>query len=311
MKRTFDAARRRFLSTAGALSAAGPVAAPLALNLAGIGAAAAQSCPSDYKALVCIYLAGGNDSYNMVVPTDAGSVAAYEQARGSAVGPRPLVVLTGNAGAPIAIPTTEANLAPVGTIALSPLASNRPVSLHPEMTHAAQLFNVDRRLAIVPNVGPLAYPIASTEEYRTFAAQRKLPPRLFSHNDQTSMWQAFAPEGATRGWGGLLGDLFASCNGARSTFTSISATGGVVWLAGDTTMQYQVGSNGAVTVPGIGGALYGAPAGGAALSRVARGVGRDGTSRADAHLISREQALVTGRAIGLGTDMNALLLPAT
>ncbi|MFM1991570.1 MAG: hypothetical protein RJA99_4527 [Pseudomonadota bacterium] len=312
MKRTFDASRRRFLSTAGALSAAGPVAAPLALNLAGIGAAAAQSCPSDYKALVCIYLAGGNDSYNMVVPTDASSVQAYERARGSQVGPKPLVVLTGDSANPIAIPTTEAAVAPMNAIALSPLVplpGGRTVALHPEMTHAEQLFDLERRLAIVPNVGPLLYPIASAEEYRTFSAQRKLPPRLFSHNDQTSTWQAFAPEGATRGWGGLLGDLFASCNGTRSTFTSISASGNVVWLAGETTMQYQVTTSGAQTVPSTSGALYGAAGGGTTLSRIASGLRRDGSARGDVHLIAQEQASVTARAIALGADLNGLLLP--
>jgi uncharacterized protein (DUF1501 family) len=290
MKRTFDASRRRFLATASALSAVGPTVAPFALNLASIGSAAAQSAcgVSDYKALVCIYLAGGNDSFNMVIPTDDESFAAYQTARDL----QP---------APILIPRIGTYSA-IGLNPLVPLPGGRPIALHPEMTHAAALFNAGR-LAIVPNVGPLMYPIASTAEYNLLASQRKLPPRLFSHNDQTFAWQAFAPEGATRGWGGRLGDLFASCNGTRSNFTSISAAGNVVFLAGDTTRQYQVTTNGAVTVPNVTGDLYGAPAGGAALGRIAS------RTRTDDHLILREQASITKRAIDLGADLGTLMLP--
>ena len=285
MKHSFDASRRRFLATASALSAVGPTVAPFALNLAAVGSAAAQSTcsASDYKALVCIYLYGGNDSFNMVIPTDDASFAAYTAARD--LQPAPILIQR------------------TGTYSAIPLPSvvDRPVALHPEMTHAAALFEA-RRLAIVPNVGPLAYPIASTAEYNTLASQRKLPVRLFSHNDQTSAWQAFGPEGTTVGWGGRLGDLFASCNGARSTFTSISATGNVVFLAGDTTMQYQVTSTGAVTVPNTTGALYGAANGGDALKRIAA------RTRPDDHLLLREQASTTRRSIDLGTDLNTLMV---
>jgi uncharacterized protein (DUF1501 family) len=286
MKHSFDASRRRFLATASALSAVGPTVAPFALNLAAVGSAAAQSTcsASDYKALVCIYLGGGNDSFNMVIPTDDASFAAYTAARD--LQPAPILIQRTGIYSAIALPSVV----------------DRPVALHPEMTHAAALFEA-RRLAIVPNVGPLAYPIASTAEYNTFASQRKLPVRLFSHNDQTSAWQAFGPEGSTRGWGGRLGDLFAACNGTRATFTSISATGNVVFLAGDTSVQYQVTSAGAVTVPNVTGALYGAANGGAALARIAA------RTRTDDHLFLREQASITKRAIELGADLNAMLVP--
>jgi uncharacterized protein (DUF1501 family) len=289
MKRSFDASRRRFLATASALSAVGPTVAPFALNLAAVGSAAAQSTctASDYKALVCIYLGGGNDSFNMVIPTDDASFAAYQAARN--IQPSPILIARSGSG--------------YDAIALNPLAplpGGRTVALHPEMTHAAALFDTGR-LAIVPNVGPLAFPIASTAEYNTFASQRKVPVRLFSHNDQTSAWQAFGPEGTTRGWGGRLGDLFASCNGTRSTFTSISATGNVVFLAGDTTIQYQVTGTGAVSVPAVSGALYGAAGGGAAMARITA------RTRPDDHLMLREQASITKRAIDLGADLNGML----
>ena len=68
-----------------------------------------------------------------------------------------------------------------------------------------------------------------------------LPPKLFSHNDQQSVWQASVPEGAQYGWGGRIGDVLASAN-AKSTFTSISIAGNAVWASGQSTQQYQVGT---------------------------------------------------------------------
>jgi uncharacterized protein (DUF1501 family) len=294
MRKTFDASRRRFLATASALSAVGPTVAPFALNLASIGSAAAQgTCAGsdDYKALVCIYLDGGNDSYNMVIPTDPDSFEAYKKARDLL--PQSILIQPPGYGLYGAVKLNRG----------APLSGGRPFALHPEMTHAAALFDAGR-LAIVPNVGPLMYPIASTAEFNLLRNQGKTPRSMFSHKQQGFYWQAFAPEETRPGWGGRLGDLFASCNGTRSNFTSISAAGNVVFLAGETTRQYQVTTNGAVTVPNVTGALYGAPAGGTALGRIAA------RTRTDDHLILREQAAVTKRAIDLGADLDALMLPS-
>ena len=84
MKPPPDASRRLFLRHAGAMGALlGPVAAPLALNLAALGTASAQAAP-DYKALVCLFLFGGNDAFNMVLPTDTSSWANYSAVRNQA-----------------------------------------------------------------------------------------------------------------------------------------------------------------------------------------------------------------------------------
>ncbi|HSQ10403.1 MAG TPA: Tat pathway signal protein, partial [Burkholderiaceae bacterium] len=77
---TTQASRREFLRTASRLSVAG-VATPWAVNLAAIGAAAAQTAPTDYKALVCVFMYGGNDHSNMVVPFDNVSYTLYAQSR--------------------------------------------------------------------------------------------------------------------------------------------------------------------------------------------------------------------------------------
>ena len=125
------------------------------------------------------------------------------------------------------------------------------------------LADLDRAEAGTPvlNIGTL---VAPTSKAQYTAKSVPLPPKLFSHNDQQSYWQASLPEGATSGWGGRVGDLFASGNG-NATFTSISATGNAVFLAGRTAMQYQVSTTGPVPVNGIRANLFGSSAASTAL----------------------------------------------
>ena len=217
MKRSFDAARRRFLATAGALSAVGPVAAPFALNLATIGAAAAQSV-SDYRALVCVYLGGANDAFNTVLATDTDSWNGYTAARN--VLPDPLVL-------PLAGFTD-------GVLPILPatVQSGRTFALHGQMGNMKTLFDAGRA-AIVANVGPLIEP-TSRAQYR--ARSVRLPPKLFSHNDQQSTWQTMLPEGAPYGWGGRMADIMASAN-TQAVFTSISSSGNAVFLSGRSAVQ--------------------------------------------------------------------------
>jgi uncharacterized protein (DUF1501 family) len=85
------------------------------------------------------------------------------------------------------------------------------------------------------------------------------PAKLFSHNDQQSMWQALGPEGARVGWGGRFGDLLAGNNGT-STFTNISVQGNAVYMAGNSVFQYQVTNNGATAIGGLTGSLFGSAA---------------------------------------------------
>ena len=92
-------------------------------------------------------------------------------------------------------------------------------ALHPAMGALQTMFDTDKRLAILPNVGPLILP---TNKAQYGQSSHRKPANLFSHNDQQNTWQAFLPEGATVGWGGRMGDLLASMN-QRTVFTSISA----------------------------------------------------------------------------------------
>ena len=85
------------------------------------------------------------------------------------------------------------------------------------------------------------------------------PPKLFSHNDQQSTWQALGPEGTRIGWGGRFGDLVAGGN-TNTIFTNISVSGNAVFMAGNTVFQYQIGTGGAVAIGGITGTLFGSSA---------------------------------------------------
>ena len=284
------ASRRDFLRRAGAFSACG-VAAPLALNLAALGSAGAQSA-TDYKALVCIFLYGGNDAFNMVLPTDGPSWSAYLAARDQ----RPDTIALRPPGTP-AVATAGAGTPDRlgGVLPIAPThAQGRSFALHPALGALRDLFDA-RRLAVVANVGPLLQPM-SKAQYRDERSPR--PAKLFSHNDQVSTWQAGAPEGATVGWGGRMGDLLASAN-ARAVFTSISAASNAVWLSGREVTQYQVSPRGAIRIGGSGDTLFGSDVALRKLHAVMR-------NARSAHPLERDHAAVVGRSI----DAEALLASA-
>ena len=294
-----NASRRLFLRHASAMGALlGPAAAPLALNLAAVGAASAQAAP-DHKALVCLFLFGGNDSLNMVLPTDAASWANYSAVRSQA--PDSIALLApGTAPAMSAAAGSPARLG--GVLPIAPAnAQGRSFALHPMMGSLQAMFDNDKRLAILPNVGPLVTP--TTKAQYGQSAHPK-PARLFSHNDQQNTWQALAPEGATRGWGGRMGDLLASMN-ARPVFTSISAAGNAVWLAGESVQQYQVGGNGAIRMGTDGnGRIYGSADVGAAMQRIV-------SATRGTHVFERDLAALNSRAIDAEVALRAAMKPAS
>jgi uncharacterized protein (DUF1501 family) len=291
-----NASRREFLRRTSALSMLGGVSAPFAFNLATVGAAAAQSV-GDYKALVCIFLFGGSDTYNVVLPTDATSFANYTAIRNQ--GAESIALLAPgtapNAGAAAGSPARLGGVVPITPTN----AQGRTFALHPSLAALAPLFNTERRLAILPNVGPLIRPITKA----TFNTTAK-PPKLFSHNDQQSTWQAMAPEGARVGWGGRMADLLvdAANNGNASSpiFTAISSSGTNVFLAGNKVRQYQVGSGGAVRLGGNGNTLFGSAAAMNALRSLSA------TSRS-AHLMEQDYATVVDRSIVAQTLLSASL----
>lgn len=295
---TFNASRRVFLRHAGALSGLGAAGAPLALNLAGIGAAAAQSA-ADYKALVCLFMFGGNDAYNMVLPTDTTSWAHYTMLRNQS--PDSIALLAPgtapNASAAAGSPSRLGGVLPIHALR----SQGRSFALHPMLAELQGLFNTDRRLAILPNIGPLSTP---TTKAQLAMASHPKPANLFSHNDQQNTWQTFAPEGATRGWGGRLADMLVAQN-SRAAFTSISASGNAVWLSGESVRQYQVGGSGAIRM-GIdgGGRLFGSTDVAAAMQRIVSGT-RGG------HVFEGDLASVSKRSIEVESTLRNALRAAS
>ncbi len=295
---TTNASRRLFLRHASALSALGAVGAPLALNLSAMGTAAAQTA-ADYKALVCLFMFGGNDSLNMVLPTDSASWANYTTVRNQA--PDPIALLAPgtaiNAGAGAASPARLGGVLPI-----TPLnAQGRSFALHPTMGALQALFNTDRRLAILPNVGTLRMP--TTKAQYALSSHPK-PASLFSHNDQQNTWQSFATEGATTGWGGRLGDIMGAQN-ARAIFTSISASGNAVWLSGQNVRQYQVGGGGAIRLgANASGTVYGSAAVAAAMERIVK-------STRGGHAMEADLASVSARSMEAEAALRSALKPAS
>lgn len=236
--------RRAFLRRSTQLGLAG-TALPFALNLAAMGEAAAFTA-TDYKALVCVFLYGGNDYANTVVTYDDDSYNKYATIRGG----------SGQAGGGIAIP--KADLAATLLNPTVPLAAGRQYAMHPAMTGMANLFNTGKA-AVQLNVGPLIVPLTRTQYNGSNRTLYPIPPKLFSHNDQQSVWQSSSPEGSTVGWGGNLGDLALSSN-TNSLFTCISVTGNAVFLSGDSALSYQVSTGGAIAINGVKSNVYGSTA---------------------------------------------------
>jgi uncharacterized protein (DUF1501 family) len=269
-----DSGRRQLLQTASALSMLGG-ATPLALSLAGLGAAVAQSGPADYRALVCIFLFGGNDQTNTVVPIDAAAFNAYTAARASIA--RPMTSLTS-----------------LGAVAAQ---GGRSFALPSELAPLAALYG-SGRLAIVANVGPLIVPTTKAQFQN---ASVPLPPKLFSHNDQQSVWQSSGAEGAITGWGGRMADLMLSANGTQ-TFTAVSVAGTAVYLSGNSTVQYQVGTNGSVAIAGLSGSLFGSTSAPQVLRQLITG------SRSA--VFENEYNRVTARSIDANAALSAALASA-
>jgi uncharacterized protein (DUF1501 family) len=125
-----------------------------------------------------------------------------------------------------------------------------------------------------------------------------LPPKLFSHNDQQSVWQASAAEGATTGWGGRMGDLFEAAN-ERSTFTCVNVSGNAVFMSGRRAVQYQVTSTGSVALNGVRSPLFGSAAASEAL--------RSLVTAQRPHLMQAEHARTAARAIDAHETLTAAL----
>jgi uncharacterized protein (DUF1501 family) len=233
---TPDLSRRKFLGACCAsVGATGMLSAMAQLRLIGAVANADgtitppsidRAPQTDYKALVCLFLAGGNDANNLVVPTDATTYAAYAAGRGA-----------------LALP--QSSLLPV-----TPRTSDgRSWGIHPAMSELKALFD-QGKFAVLANVGTLAYPLTKAQ-YTSGSVPR--PSQLFSHNDQQVEWQSsIADKPFVTGWGGRLADLTNAFNTNNRISMSITLNGQNSFQVGKNIDQYAVGTGGAIALTGNG-----------------------------------------------------------
>jgi len=222
--------RRRFLRAA----AAGGVAYAFARSPGTVYAQMAGSGGfGDYKALVCVFLFGGNDSWNMLVPTSAAEYDSYFAARG------------GGTASSLAI--DKASLLPLSP--LDALPNGLTLGLHPAMTGVQQLFAAGRA-ALIANVGPLIRPTTKAQ-YQTPGWE--LPPQLFSHNDQQDQWHTLRGKALLKsGWCGRVADVLGSQTLSQQLPLNVSLAGQTLFQAGNVATPYVMGANGATTFSGFG-----------------------------------------------------------
>jgi len=183
-------------------------------NLAG----ASSSSANDYKAIVCVLLAGGNDSYNMLLPKGDTEHAEYLHTR------------------------SNLGIAKDQIIGLSGTNNDRTLGVHPSMPEVAALYESED-LAFISNVGTLVEPIANNVEYRSGAKKR--PLGLFSHSDQIEQWQTSMPDVRNAfGWGGRMADLLNASNSNSGISMNISLSGRNVFQSGQNVLEYSISNRG-------------------------------------------------------------------
>jgi uncharacterized protein (DUF1501 family) len=260
--------RRNFLCHAGAL--AGTAA------LGQLGMFAARAAPAaDYKALVCLFLAGGNDSNNMVVPVDSAGYATYAQVRG-----------------PLALP--QGQLLP-----LQEPAGVLRYGFHPGLPGLQGLWTAGN-LAVVANVGTLVQPLTKAQ-YLSNSTQK--PATLFSHIDQQHEWQAsISDTSSSTGWGGRLADQLNVLNANATVPAMISTAGNNLFVTGSATQALVIPTSGSFGLSGFSSSAADTARRSALVSLL--GIDRD------TDLVAAAQDVMTG-ALSSSATLNPILTNTT
>ena len=195
------------------------------LNLSMTGRLAADQSDSegDYKALVCLFLAGGNDSFNMLVPYSGDARVDYEASRRT-----------------VALPATELLALP------DPLPDGRELGIQEKMPELHSLYSAGKA-AFVSNVGSLIEPTTQSDFN---AGTAKLPLGLFSHSDQSVHWQSTLPDQRSpqSGWGGRLSDYLSDLNGVSKVSMNVSLSGLNVFQSGGGSAALAISPSGTLAI---------------------------------------------------------------
>ncbi len=216
-----SAGRRNFLTRASALGAAGLATRLGPLGLAALPLTAQAQAAGDYKAMVCVFLFGGVDGNNLVIPYDAAGYAQY-------TGVRPV--------------SSGINIAQAELLPVQPARSSTAYGLHPRLAPIHALF-AQKKLAILANVGPLSQPTTQAD-YRA-----KRPDNLYSHSDQQAQWQSSITEASATGWGGRIGDALGTRYGSFPVVTSLA--GASLFVSGGSSVALALPSSGGLALQGL------------------------------------------------------------
>ncbi|MEL7122473.1 MAG: DUF1501 domain-containing protein [Bacteroidota bacterium] len=210
--------RREFLGAASCAAIGSTTFFSTLFNLQSMSAASLNNAwfdegGEDYRALVCIMLGGGNDSYNMLVPISNEHYNEYTATR------------------------TNQSLQQNTLMKINPKTYNKKeLGLHPSMTELKQLFD-QQKVAFVSNVGTLVQPTTRSD----YDNGNKLPFGLFSHADQDQQWQTSVPQTKSpTGWAGRLADMVKSANSNQNISMNISLAGKNVFQLGQNTAEYSI-----------------------------------------------------------------------
>ena len=262
--------RRDFLRRAGALTAGGLATRLLPFAaLGGAEQAFGQAAPADYRALVCVFLYGGVDGNNLVVPHDNAGYAQYAAARPESSG---------------------VNLAQSELLPIQPANTATPFGLHPDLAEIQPLF-AQKKLAILANVGPLNAPTTRA----SYVANK--PDNLFSHSDQQAQWQSSVSSGpSSTGWGGRIADQVGAMNPSFPVITSIAGTN--LFISGSDSRPLALPASGGIALQGFG-------TGAAASARLAAFRALLELDRGNAYVQAASE--ITARALSLSDVVNPIL----
>ncbi|MEM8712062.1 MAG: DUF1501 domain-containing protein [Planctomycetota bacterium] len=257
--------RRGFLRAgagAAAFAAASQMAAVRAFANGGT-----RGGPDDYKALVCIFLYGGADTFNMLVPTSASGYATYAAARGD-------------------LAESQASLLPITPAGLGA----GEFGVHGSMPELQALFETGK-LSFVSNVGPLVEPMTKSEY---LGNAKPIPPYLFSHNDQQRQWQLARASGQEQGgWAGRVLDRILDASGSSPMSPAIGVEQTAFLLTGTQTSPFVIGAEGSVELQ-----TYEDPD---------RAAVRDALIGAASHPLERTFANTMSTSIAIDSELRALL----
>ena len=257
-----------------------------------INAALAQGPYADYKALVCVFLSGGNDSNNLIIPTIASEYANYATIRTPE----------------LALPNTDGTIATVR--ALNPVNSDgHTYGFHPALFELGEMFNQTAgfndlgKVAVQLNAGNLVYPMTKAQYNANSIAK---PPQLFSHADQVTQWQTSIPDQPpSTGWGGRMADLMHAFNPQNNSLdalaTCITLAGTNTFEVGTAVQQYSVGTGGVVAIANPANPTSATTARDAALKAIL------GTDKLHANYFTSSYAKALDNTIATGSGLSTAL----